>query len=267
MRPSSLIPHSSFLFSFLLLIWGYTALCAQQPDSVVALPEVEVIEAAPETLMEEPEEVYSQPYTPPPARPVAMRTLEEQQWAKAASGLDYSKDVPKPKKEEPEKPKNPINPFDWGGIASWLGQLLQVLAIMAAIAGIAYAIYHSMNAPRNRQIARDGVEITVDNVEQYIHESDLERFLREALTAGNYPLAIRLYYLQVIKQLSESGAIRWSREKTNRDYLRETRAHRAAADFRATTRIYERVWYGNQPLDATAFQQLEPEFKNLLTRI
>ncbi len=266
MRPSSLIPHSSFLFSFLLLIWGYTALCAQQPDSVV-LPEVEVIEAAPETLMEEPEEVYSQPYTPPPARPVAMRALEEQQWAKAASGLDYSKDVPKPKKEEPEKPKNPINPFDWGGIASWLGQLLQVLAIMAAIAGIAYAIYHSMNAPRNRQIARDGVEITVDNVEQYIHESDLERFLREALTAGNYPLAIRLYYLQVIKQLSESGAIRWSREKTNRDYLRETRAHRAAADFRATTRIYERVWYGNQPLDATAFQQLEPEFKNLLTRI
>lgn len=263
MRRSSLIPHPSFLF--LILIWGSTALCAQQPDSVIALPEI--VEEVQETLMEEPEEVYEQPYTLPPARPVALRSLKEQQWAKAASGLDYSKDVPKPKKEEKPKPNNPVNPFDWSGIASWLGQLLQVLAIIAAIAGIAYAIYRSMNAPRNRQIARDGVEITIDNVEQYIHESDLERFLREALVAANYPLAIRLYYLQVIKQFSESGAIRWSREKTNRDYLRETRAHRAATEFRATTRIYERVWYGNQPIDAKAFQELEPEFKNLLARI
>ncbi len=252
-----------FVFFFL----GCTALYAQQQDSLTVLPEL--VEDMPEEIVEEAsEETYVQPYTPPPAQPVAMRKVEEGQWAKASTGLDYSKDRPKPRKEEkPFKVNDPAEPFNWGAMASWIGQILQVLAIIAAIFGIAYGIYRTMNAPRNRQIARDGVEITVDNVEQYIHESDIDRFLREAIAAGNFPLAIRLYYLQVIKKLSETGAIRWSREKTNRDYLRETRAHRAAAEFRATTRIYERVWYGNQQIDESAYQKLEPEFKNLLTLI
>jgi hypothetical protein len=265
LRRSFLIPHSSFLFIIFFL--GCTASYAQQQDSLTVLPEL--VEDMPEEAVGEvPDEIYTQPYTPPPAQPVLMRKVEKEQWAKAATGLDYSKDQPKPPKEEkPFKVTDPAEPFNWGAMASWVGQILQVLAIIAAIFGIAYGIYRTMNAPRNRQIARDGVEITVDNVEQYIHESDLEHFLREAIAAGNFPLAIRLYYLQVIKKLSESEAIRWSREKTNRDYLRETRAHRAAAEFRATTRIYERVWYGNQQLDEPAYQKLEPEFKNLLAVI
>ena len=124
-----------------------------------------------------------------------------------------------------------------------------------------------MNAPRNRQIARDGVEITLDNVEQYIHESDLDRFLREALAAGNYALAVRLYYLQVIKHFSETGAIRWSREKTNRDYLREMKDHRLGRAFREATRHYERVWYGNEALDGAGFSALEPSYKQLIASI
>lgn len=252
-------------YLFWLFFLGASILSAQQPDTEELLPDV--VETLPQEELQLPEQETF--YTPPPARPVALRSVEDQQWSKAINGLDYSKDVPEKKEEEKKDfdTPNPFTGFNWAGLGSWLGVLLQVLAIAAAIVGIAYAIYRTMNAPRNRQIARDGVEITLDNVEQYIHESDLDRFLREALAAGNYPLAIRLYYLQVIKQLSETGAIRWSREKTNRDYLRETRMHRSADAFRKVTRVYERVWYGNQVLDAAAYEQLEPDFKNLLGSI
>lgn len=247
-----------------VFFWGWMSLHAQQADTLIA-PEPDM---ATEEVMLEQADIPVQPYTPLPAQPVALRDVDDQQWAKAASGLDYSKDVPPPPKEiKPPKADQQMPAFDWGGLSSWLGQFLQILAILLAIAGLAYAIYHNLNAPKNRQIARDGVEITLDNVEHYIHESDIDRFLREALIAGNYSLSIRLYYLQVIKQFSETGAIRWSREKTNRDYLRETRSHRAAADFRSVTRTYERVWYGNQSLDATAFAQLEPSFKELLNNL
>ena len=136
-----------------------------------------------------------------------------------------------------------------------------------AVAGIVYGIYRMLKAPKNRVIARDGVEITLENLEEYLHETDLERFLREALEKGDYPLVIRLYYLQIIKSLSEKNAIRWSKEKTNRDYLRETREHRMGEQFRIVTRTYERVWYGNQSLTLHEFGRLEPQFKNLIASL
>ncbi|MEO6037810.1 MAG: DUF4129 domain-containing protein [Saprospiraceae bacterium] len=213
------------------------------------------------------EDEITLPTEQPAHRPVAMRAVPPQQWADASKGLDYSKDLPKPPKEE--KPRRTYNPNfpDWTAATQGLGSFLQVLAILLASALIGYAIYRMLQVPRNRVIARDGVEITVDNIDQYIHETDLERFLREALAQGNYSLAIRLYYLQVIKDLSFKNAIHWSREKTNRDYQREMRQHRLAEAFRLVTLRFEEVWYGNQSLNAAAYNLLEPEFKRLLADI
>jgi hypothetical protein len=227
-------------------------------DTTGQVAEEEVTEA---------EEVYvERPYTPPPVKPMAMRAVDKGKWDDATNGLDYSKDNPKPVKER--KPTNTFNP-DWNASTAGIGQILQILAILLAIAAIGYGIYRTMQAPRNRRIgqAQDGTIITPENVDAYIHETDLERFLREALEAGNYPLGIRLYYLQTIKLLSEKEAILWSRAKTNRDYLREMRDHPLGREFREATRTFERVWYGNEPLDAAGFALLEPDFKNLLTKI
>lgn len=200
--------------------------------------------------------------------PVTRRAVPAEQWTDASKGLDYSKDLPKPpKKEKPRSGNFNPNFLDWTAATQGVGIFLQVLAIIVATALIGYAIYRMLQAPRNRVIARDGVEITVDNIDQYIHETDLARFLREALAQSNYPLAVRLYYLQVIKELSAKNAIRWAREKTNRDYQRELRQHRLTESFRWATLRYEEVWYGNQTLDAAAYARLEPEFKRLLTDI
>jgi hypothetical protein len=182
--------------------------------------------------------------------------------------MDYSKDVPKPPKERKKRENNLPSPgLDWTGMTQGLGSFLQVLAVIFALCVIAYGIYWMMQAPRNRTLARDGTEITLANLDEYIHETDLERFLREALAASNWPLAVRLYFLQTIKQLSEKEAIKWSKEKTNRDYLREMRGHRLWEAFRDVTRQYERVWYGNQALTSEEFARLEPEFKALLGEI
>lgn len=42
---------------------------------------------------------------------------------------------------------------------------------------------------------KEDYEITIDNLEEYIHESDLDRFLRERPAKGQYREAIRVYYL------------------------------------------------------------------------
>lgn len=225
------------------------------------LPFVDEEAAADYTSME-----YT-PYVPAPLEQVVRRPVSKAQWDEASGGLDYSKDVPEAVVENPAPPGSNFDGLGWTAATQWLGNILQVLAVLLAVAAIAYGIYRMLIAPRNRRVAGDGVEITADNLDEYLHETDLDRFLREALAQGNYPLAIRLYYLQVIKDLSEKNAIRWSREKTNRDYMREMRAHALGEQFREATRTYERIWYGNQSLSAADFARLEPQFKNLLMQI
>ena len=247
---------------FLLIFLLPSGAFAQESDSLSA-------EEAADTIYnyEESEEDYlaaeRPPYHPPQLEPVALRKIDAQNWDDATGGLDYSKDKPEPPKTTPPPPD--ITPsFDWTAATQGLGSFFQALAILLAVAAIAYGIWRMLEAPRNRMIARDGVEITLNNLDDYLHETDLDRFLREALAQGNFPLAVRLYYLQIIKNLSEKNAIKWSREKTNRDYQRELRGHRLAEPFREATRMYERVWYGNQSLTAEGYAGMEVKLKEML---
>lgn len=250
------------LLAFLALLGPIAAQNETEPESSDT-ESAEFLEAPAEE-----NEVYEAPVpTPAPAaQPVATRPIAAERWADASAGLDYSKDRPKPPK--PERQHTPRN-VNWGGMSQFLGNLLQTLLIIAAIGGIAFGIYRMLQEPRNRRIlrAQDGVEITEANLDQYLHETDLERFLRNALANGQYALAIRLYYLQAIKDLSERGNIKWAKEKTNRDYLREMRNHPQHDNFRSATRTFERVWYGNEGLNADEFARLEPQFKSLLANI
>jgi hypothetical protein len=253
---------NKLLFLFFLLPFGAIA---QQEDTLWE----DEAETSPyhyenEADLEEIEDGYyyeRPPYHPPPLEPLAARKMGQKQWNDASGGLDYSKDVPEPPKERKLRDFDDFDGFNWTSATQAWGSFFQILAIIVAVAAIAFGIWRMLQTPRNKQISNDGIEITFDNLDDYLHETDLEHFLREALAQGNYPLAIRLYYLQAIKTLSEKNAIKWSREKTNRDYLHEMRGHPLAEQFREATRIFERVWYGNEPLSAAEFAALEPKMK------
>ena len=107
-------------------------------------------------------------------------------------------------------------------------------------------------------------QVTIENIDAHIHESDLDRMIRQAVEQRNFSLAVRLYYLAIIKELSLSRAIRWRREKTNRDYLRELRHTPLFENFREATRIFERSWYGNKRLAEADFQMLQPRLQQLV---
>jgi len=261
MPTTNIVQALSLVFFIALGLPNSASAQVEEPVTVDSTLEIES-NTWEEAVQEYPaENPYTSEYTPPPVKPVAMRDIDKRQWEDAVDGLDYSKDVPKPVKEQKQPAQRSFDP-DWNASTAVLGKIMQVLAIILAIAAIGYGIYRSLHAPRNRRIstAVDGTIITSENVDAYIHETDLERFLREALATGNYPLAVRLYYLQAIKLLSEKEAIKWSREKTNRDYLREMRDHRHGREFREITRTFEQVWYGNAALDRQAFEPIEPEF-------
>jgi len=74
--------------------------------------------------------------------------------------------------------------------------------------------------------------------------------------AGDYRTAVRYLYLSSLLLLEERGLLRYDRSLTNREYLRNV-AHLPdlASILRDVVEVFDRVWYGYQPLDATAYAQ------------
>jgi hypothetical protein len=74
--------------------------------------------------------------------------------------------------------------------------------------------------------------------------------------AGDYRTAVRYLYLSSLLHLDERGLLSYNRSQTNREYLRSV-AHLPllAMLLREVIEVFDRVWYGYQPLDETTYNQ------------
>jgi hypothetical protein len=106
------------------------------------------------------------------------------------------------------------------------------------------------------------IPIDLETIAEHLDEADLDPYLMEAIKSGNYKLAIRLYYLQIIQRLNFSGKIRWKRHKTNKHYLNEMRAQPDFQTFKSITLTYEKSWFGPDNLNQVQYEQISPVFIN-----
>jgi len=103
------------------------------------------------------------------------------------------------------------------------------------------------------------VSITED--EALIKHKDLLKLIKQAIDQKNYRLAIRFYYLNIIKQLEENELITWEQQKTNEDYIQEISKENIKSSFKDLTRLYDFVWYGNFEIDETKFVKVAANFE------
>lgn len=97
-----------------------------------------------------------------------------------------------------------------------------------------------------------------------IKELEIDRLLREAMAAGNYRLAIRIYFLGLLKKLDEQNLITWKKDKTNRDYLTELFMKAQYYDeVQRLTLAYEEVWYGDHTFPTQAYEEIISSFKTI----
>jgi len=94
-----------------------------------------------------------------------------------------------------------------------------------------------------------------DTATENIHEVDFRTRIAEAEEGGNFRLATRLGYLEVLKHLTDGGLIQWQPDKTNHAYLAELAAGPLREAFRAATREFEYVWYGDLRLNNALYRQ------------
>lgn len=85
-------------------------------------------------------------------------------------------------------------------------------------------------------------------------ESALQK-AKDISRGGDYRTAVRYLYISSLLTLDERGLMRFDRSKTNREYLRSVAAFpQLSAPLREVIDVFDRVWYGFQPLDEENFQ-------------
>ncbi len=194
---------------------------------------------------------------------IDRRDIDGEKWRKATEGIDYSAD-----KVEKQKQRN----SGGDGSNALAGVFLAFLKWFFIIGGVvlmAFLIYRFIGEgnifdARSRKLGLASEEIDLNNIEENLETAELDPIIKKAIAAKNFPLAIRLYYLAILKELTLAGAIVWKKDKTNRIYVQEMQPHPLMETFRTVTAIFERVWYGDTPLDETGFQSIQPSFQNLL---
>jgi hypothetical protein len=86
-------------------------------------------------------------------------------------------------------------------------------------------------------------------------------------TGGDFRAAVRYLYLSALLILDEHGVLRYDRSLTNREYLRTVAdLPEVAATLREVIEVFDRVWYGYQPLDQAAYEQYATRVAELRRR-
>jgi hypothetical protein len=200
--------------------------------------------------------VVGQVETPSP------RPIPNEVWKKALQRLDYSRDMPLSQRSvQSTSPSNTPRQPDMEG----LFDVIKIVLLGLLLLSVGWLAYAQVLAARNRAIGqKEGADDT-ENVEQHLYDSDLNTLLQRAINAEDFRQATRIHFLMIIKHLSKKGALQWSQEKTNRQYVREMLGRPQVKDFQRAVLLYEYVWYGNRPIGRERYEaEVAPLFEGLL---
>jgi hypothetical protein len=109
--------------------------------------------------------------------------------------------------------------------------------------------------------------IPVTDIENNIHSTNFKALISEAESNNNYRLAIRYYYLWLLKQLTQEALIEYDVEKTNSDYKNEIVSKAIKEEFSYTSYLYNYIWYGEFDVNKEQFNKAKHAFINFLKTI
>lgn len=206
----------------------------------------------------------------------AQKELSTADWEEITKDIDYGEK--KEKAEEDEEEVEEAAELSNSGDSFWdifsgisTSPFVSALLIgLASILLILLIIYLISIAQRDRALAQGSsrnLGFNLDEIEENIQESDLERALRLALEAKDYKVALRIYYLSIIKTMNAQSLIRYKKEKTNFDYVRELQEAQLQSHFSAITISFERIWYGNRSIGLEEYTKLQPKFEQFINQL
>ena len=106
--------------------------------------------------------------------------------------------------------------------------------------------------------------LTDEEIEKNLIYVDFEKLVQETLKNGDNRLAIRYYYLWLLKRLAEKNIIEWHTEKTNSDYAYEIQSTDLKKEFQYLSYLYNYIWYGEFEMNELTFSNAQTAFEKTL---
>lgn len=146
------------------------------------------------------------------------------------------------------------------------------LTYLIAGAVVIFAVYMIVRAILDKEstwiFGKSRKNIAVQDIDgENIHEMDFPVLVEDTIATGNYRLAIRYYYLWLLKELSDREIIQWHYEKTNSDYAYEIKKESLRKQFEYLSYVYDYSWYGEFPINEAAFAKVRKAFRETLNTL
>ncbi len=187
--------------------------------------------------------------------------LSPKQWQEVSEGVDYTETYKDMEQETKTKESNLIN---WNLFNHDFSNFKYVFYFLVSGLIIFLLIKIILSFKNNPTIKPKIISIdSIEEIEEKMHELDMDLLLNEALQAKNYRIALRINFLIIIKMLSQKGDIVWAKEKTNWEYYSEVKDINLSALFKEIIISFEPVWYGEHQLTEEQFNLVSPTYENL----
>lgn len=188
---------------------------------------------------------------------VSKKSFDESHWKSLKKELDYNEKEP----EYKEQQKSYSLPFSIKSIyvKSFLFILVAAVLIYILIKLFSNPLLSNSKIPQT--------DYTIDTIEEDIHEADLESFLKGAIESKNYKQMIRIYYLIIIRELSNKKIITWKKDKTNHQYLQEMTLSDDFKIFKELTHYFEFIWYSKKLFSEQQYLMVSEQFNKYIEKL
>ncbi len=211
----------------------------------------------------DPKKYYSKEYA---ASIITVRNFDTAEWRKLTEKLNYRES------KQEKATRKEYTPFKFSDSLKAFLKVLMWSFVIFGIGFIGWLIYKNGGFGnvfnRNSRLKTSESIVDYNKIdEEEISNNDFPSLIKAALGDKNYVMALRLNYLHALKSLEAAELIRWKRDKTNGNYVRElASAPDFQPSFKTLTRQFEIYFYGKFPLSEIQYNNLALEFDGFIQK-
>lgn len=145
---------------------------------------------------------------------------------------------------------------------------VKIIFYIIIITGVIYFLLKTILNKNGRWLfAKKDEALEHSNIEENLSNTNYESLIENSLKNENYRLAIRFYYLWLLKKMDQASIVEYDPQKTNIDYQQELTSTKLSNDFAIASYYYSYIWYGEFAINKNDYATASLVYNQLLKEI